>query len=478
MSKGKKKSELKKRLSELLPVLGLSEKIPINMPEDIKKCLLQHPQFSDFSTDYLFIKTEEGKIQSKRIGKYLQKTCPDTLPEYQKWKSKQDIGDALIKAILLAHEKQQTSSEGTILKSFNGTYAVPKNPNYEIIISQDAINILQKSAGQLWERESCERVAGSFGSPETWLKTGENCGFCSDIEHGNLVLFIKNKKTGKIEGRQMLRWCEDSKGNKKLGVEKRWYGARNIPSNVMKYKTELLKELGEKTGIDVTYKGSCKTPYIYGGYSDQMAKGNTQITYYGLSEGFEETRRKMPHWGEFVLDHLGEDLYLWNVGKREYRIDKLEKITIPSEFRDVDDLIDFLYIIDYYQHHTFDLEDIADDVISDYIYTDESNTYLRDEEELDERIEEWGWKFEKNAEEKARKLLEKDKTVIISSYGQPVSEDEIGEAYETVREYLDDIICGWTDAAEGERSLHVAEMRSGYFGRDMTDWEKKMRELM
>ncbi|MHA1291134.1 MAG: hypothetical protein ACTSQJ_00530, partial [Promethearchaeota archaeon] len=323
----------------------------------------------------------------------------------------------------IALKEQKEKNYANILKGWVGTYPTSYY-QYEIVISQDPVDITTKSTGRKWERASCERIGGCYGNPTQWIREKKNCGFCSDIEYGNLILYIKNIETGEWEGRQMMRWCKLSDGTKGLGIEKKWYGNKDLPDKLFKERDKLLHKLSEKTGIPIEFEGVCVTPYVYAGYSDIIRAGNTKIRYprYTMSKTrlLEKVLKIVPMVYHTLFEHLGEEIwcYSYNPSSAEYYLSCIEHYYIPdsidsaSNFYDIIDILTSMY---NYNEFTLDFDDIKEDILTDYLYADADVVIINSDTELDDYIaemEEEGEKIPEKIIEDAKKILDYEKWVI------------------------------------------------------------------
>lgn len=152
-----------------------------------------------------------------------------------------------------------------------------KSKMHYIIITNDPLDIFMKSTGRSWERESCERIGGSYED-----------GIFSDIEWCNLIAFIYNVNDANNPiARIMIRTCETSDGEPSFGIEPIWYtvrgkmdfnGAARLDGMLIKSASQFLISVIKQQGFDMDYE-RCNTEYVYHGYSDREQDGHTMISY-------------------------------------------------------------------------------------------------------------------------------------------------------------------------------------------------------
>lgn len=145
--------------------------------------------------------------------------------------------------------------------------------NFNLWLTTDPFEMLTKSTGRKWSERnaSCENWDGCYSA-----------GPMSDIKYGNLIVWVyKGEDTAYRNelGRFILRWGDAVKdGNKigrDIGVEAQVYPKSNAPwgFNLLGAIGMILKDAGY-----LNYD-SCRTPYVYKGYTDRGGSGNVRITY-------------------------------------------------------------------------------------------------------------------------------------------------------------------------------------------------------
>lgn len=175
-----------------------------------------------------------------------------------------------------------------IVDAITGTYS---HGDLKFIITNDPVAVMGKTTAQCWEELSCEKIiTGVFGN-----------GPFSDVLNSNPLVFAVNKKE-QIVGRIMLRYGKaDTDGHLDFGIEYKWYicgGDPDDPSSADRlgesypYDTRVKFHGSTVTLFDATqfvitilkkkgfYKyNTCKTPYVYDGYSDTVPGGHVTCTY-------------------------------------------------------------------------------------------------------------------------------------------------------------------------------------------------------
>lgn len=231
-----------------------------------------------------------------------------------------------------------------------GRYKI--NANFDLVISNDPIDIFTKSTGRSWERESCERVGGQF-----------DAGIFSDIEWCNLIaLLFKSRNATNAIGRVMIRTCKTENGKPSFGIEPIWYTAYgkkggsdygNIFGGTSVGTLEgTIKSIITEKGFEIDYE-TCETPYEYAGYSDNEQDGNVKIIY------GESTAPSIDDILDLCTDREAaqcpfcDTLNDWSVDfdARHTNAEQIEKVFAG---RDGD-------IIDTYYIHNVGIEEIGDD---------------------------------------------------------------------------------------------------------------------
>lgn len=145
--------------------------------------------------------------------------------------------------------------------------------NFNLWLTTDPFEMLTKSTGRKWSERnaSCENWDGCYSA-----------GPMSDIMYGNLIVWVYKAEDTAYRnelGRFILRWGDAVKDGQKIGpdigVEAQVYPKANAPwgFNLLGAIGMILKDAGY---LDYD---SCRTPYVYKGYTDRGGSGNTRISY-------------------------------------------------------------------------------------------------------------------------------------------------------------------------------------------------------
>ena len=144
---------------------------------------------------------------------------------------------------------------------------VGDNIKATIHVSNDPVDIIRKSSSRSWSDESCERIGGQWEQ-----------GSFSDIENNNGIAYVYFGENTEPAGRYMVRWCENDKGKKDVGVEPIMYPhGQGFAFTFL----EKLSDIFLSKGYGKYSK--CVTPYRYEGYSDQLG-GSGKIKYFALGK--------------------------------------------------------------------------------------------------------------------------------------------------------------------------------------------------
>lgn len=87
----------------------------------------------------------------------------------------------------------------------------PIDNDWNLVLSNDPLDVYQKSNNQYFAKTSCERYNSIHSD-----------GFYYDVIYNNMVAFIQSTHTGVNVGRIMVRWC-NNEGNVSIGTEPIWY---------------------------------------------------------------------------------------------------------------------------------------------------------------------------------------------------------------------------------------------------------------
>jgi len=178
-------------------------------------------------------------------------------------------------------ETEKGKAVKAMFDSVIGVYSFPGMVE-SMIITNEPVNVLQKSTGVDWEGFSCEKWNGIHKE-----------GIYDDVSKLNCVVFIVDKKTKKKYARMVIRWCDIPGGSCDVGIEEYWYystgrgkGTRSLassnrtkvsPSLTSARATALLVSILESKGL---YKyEACTTPYPYQGWSDTRNSTGVEIKY-------------------------------------------------------------------------------------------------------------------------------------------------------------------------------------------------------
>lgn len=282
-------------------------------PDSIDKCLLgEDVGFTHIDDDFAY----KDDMVKMRIGRAIKKHCNEpTMVAFDEWKN--DIANLkyVPMAVQEALERREFLKEYNYLAGFVGIFPSYRDNDLEWVISDDPVDLVNMSTGTDWS--SCTKIGGSFGNAREWLRKGNNCNWCSDIEHGNLLLILRDKLTGRWIGRQSIRWCViDSFGNKGIGIEN-WYSYRSLERDLEYEKDQLLADLASENDIKIDYH-KCITPYYFGGVSDMEASGGI-IKYY-IREGSEDPliydlADELPDKFRDLADPTTDEVYLYDIGE-------------------------------------------------------------------------------------------------------------------------------------------------------------------
>jgi len=192
----------------------------------------------------------------------------------------------LIKPYLSEYElaiKAHNKLTGNPIDQITGNY--PVNDDVEMVITNEPVEVLLKSAGRSWMMQSCER-----------LDTTQECqhGPFGDIEQGAGIVLFHHIGENEPFARTMIRWCEKPDGERDIGIEPKMYplpkgrGFDAVPL------MDALVTVVEDAGFGCYDK--CRTPYRVKGYShmgeDEAAKPmNINVTY---TQWWKNKRRYNP----------------------------------------------------------------------------------------------------------------------------------------------------------------------------------------
>jgi len=287
-------------------------------PEILEVCLVNiNLGFTHIDDDFAY-KADKFKM---RLGRAVKKHCSNNaMAEFDSWKNNLANVKYVPIAVEEALRRREILKESHILDQLVGIFPSDVNENFEFLITNDPIDLVNMSTGTDWS--SCTKIGGVYGNAREWLRSGDNCNWCTDIEHGNLLLVIRWKDTGLWAGRKSLRWCvKDYYGNHGIGLED-WYTQGGIPADVEEEAHRLINELAEESDLSVSYN-KCVTPYYFGGTSDVGgSEGHIEYKIITDAEGIvrenpmiKDIKSVIPEYYRDVVDPHVDNIYLYYIGK-------------------------------------------------------------------------------------------------------------------------------------------------------------------
>lgn len=265
----RKKVSIEARIKEnpLQPLVGVYPLSADDIWKDIKDIIEEKGYVLSDDGKYAIDKNDQKKRM--RVGKILTRQFKtEHHPMMRKYKT------LMSQKISPMHVKAQEMSEEEV-------------KNLEIVISDSPDDIAAKSTGHKILGTSCETVdptsrSHAFGWGR-WTKEqiegkepapSHGCGWCSDVEANNLIVYLRKKDEPDPKkrwlGRAMIRWCIREDDGKPDAILENYY-KQSVPESARYHHmfNQAVTDIMNKHGFTGSRDGhKCTTPYPYTGYDD------------------------------------------------------------------------------------------------------------------------------------------------------------------------------------------------------------------